>query len=341
MGTQKFPIKTFESFSNAVVEFKKRIYDSKGNQLKISPGKANPFERGENSFSIDLHEIELEDSLMVELRRLTDSIQIELIPDWVSKAAFEEKLPKIINSGENSKDVLALAIRVVCPVLNLVLESKRVPIEDVNSGKPIKFKAISLNDVVEKVEIQSELVRVKNSNPTKSTIAFSTLTILAKNKTESIYIDEVKDIGDSALPIVPGDTKDKMFVMKNIHQFGVEPPRLIYHRQFESFFNNGDDLKTVQTLMILIGLPYCELLLKWIIYGNPNFEKKEHISIVKFIGELCDKKESELELIRKESNEAKKTEEYLKLSSLIFENIQGLGVGWKKMLLQLIKTEKS
>lgn len=340
MGTQKFNIKTFESFSTSIVEFKKRVYDSQNIQLRISPGKANPHERGENSFSIDIHEIEKEDETKDNLRKLTDTISIELIPDWVNKKSFEEKLKKVINKNESPNEVLSLAIRLVCPKINHVIESKKISITDLYQNKAIKFNKINLNDVVGKIEVHSELIRNKSSNPTKSTIAFSSLTILSKNKTITFYVDEVDDIGGSSLPIIPGDTKDKMFVMKNSKQLGGEPPRLIYHKQFENFFNNGDDYETVQTLMILIGFPYCEQLLKWIIFGNPDFEKKEHISIIKFIGDLGDKKESELELVRKEANEGKKIEEYLKLSNQIFENIQGLGIGWKKMLLQIIKNEK-
>src|SRR6185503_19212924 len=111
MGTQKFNIRTYESFSTSVVEFRKRIYDNQNTELKISPGKANPFERGENSFSIDIHEIEAQDETKNSLRKLTDTISIELIPDLVNKIGFEEKLSKVVNNGENPQEVLSLAIR--------------------------------------------------------------------------------------------------------------------------------------------------------------------------------------------------------------------------------------
>ena len=341
MGTQRFNIKTFESFTSPVIEYKKRVYDSTGSTLPISPGKVNPQERGENSFSIDIHEIIKEDDTKINIRKLTEEITIELIPDWVNKAGFESKLPKILNKGETPDETLALIVRLVCPKINFVLESRRILITDVSYNKPIKFKSFQLNDIVGKVEVQSELVRIKSSNPTNPTLAFSSLTILSKNRSIIFYIDEVDDVGGNALPIAPGDIKDKMFVMKNLKKLGGEPPRLIYNKQFEDFFNNGDDYKTVQIIMILIGLPYCEQLLKWIIYGNPDYEKKEHLVIIKFIGEICDKKESELELITKEANEGKKSEEYLQLSNSIFENIQNIGIGWKKLLYQIVKNEKS
>ena len=235
---------------------------------------------------------------------------------------------------------MALTVRLVCPKLNFVIESKRLSLSDISDRKPIKFKPFTLNDVIGKVEVQSELVRVKSSNPTTSTIAFSNLTVLSRNKTIAFYVDEIDDVGGTALPIIEGDTKDKMFTMKNLGNLGTEPPTLIYHKQFKTFFNNGDEYKTVQVIMIIIGMPYCEQLLKWIVYGNPNYEKKEHKVIIKFIGEICDKRENEFREITIETDEKKKTMEYLKLSNLIFENIQNMGYGWKKALYEIVQNEK-
>ncbi len=271
---------------------------------------------------------------------MTDTISIELYPDWTNKSGFESKLPKLLNTGENPNEVLVLAIRLVCPKLNFVIESKRLLLNEILEKSPIKFSPFNLNDVVGKIEVQSELVRAKSSNPTSDTIAFSNLTILSRNRTISFYVDEVDDIGGAALPITPGDTKDKMFVMKNLKKLGTDPPTLIYHNQFKDFFNNGDKYLTVQAIMILVGQPYCEQLLKWLVFGKPDYEKKEHKIIIKFIGELCDKREKELEEITKEADEGKKSLEYLKLSSLIFENIQSVGPGWKKMLFNTIQKEK-
>lgn len=336
----KFDIKTYESFSAPVVEYKKKVYDKDGNALTISPGKENITERGYNSFTIDIHEIEGGDDNKTSIRKITESISIELLPDWVNRPGFESALPKIINKGETAKEVLALAIRLVCPKINFVIESKRLSIAEISDKKPIKFKQFNLNDVVGKVEVQSELVRVKSSNPTTSTIAFSNLTVLSRNKTIVFYVDEIDDVGGSALPITEGDTKDKMFVMKNLKKLGTEPPALVYHKQFKDFFNNGDKYETVQIIMVMIGMPYCEQLLKWIVYGNPNYEKKEHKVIIKFIGEICDKRENELKEITIETDEKKKTIEYLRLSNLIFENIQNMGYGWKKTLYEIVQNEK-
>ena len=91
----KFDIKTYESFSSPVVEYKKKVYDKDGNILTISPGKHDPTERGYNSFSIDIHEIEVTDDHKSSIRQMTESISIELLPDWVNKADFESYLPKI------------------------------------------------------------------------------------------------------------------------------------------------------------------------------------------------------------------------------------------------------
>lgn len=340
MGTNRFKIKTFESFLTPVVEFKKRVYDSSGDILQISPGKNNSLERGENSFSIDIHEINQKDDSKINIRNLTEQITIELIPDWCNKKTFENNLPNILNKGENPEETLELIIRLVCPKINFVIESKRIKIFDISLNKPIRFAPFELDDIIGKVEVQSELIRVKNSNPTNPIIAFAGFTILSKNRSISFYIDEIDDIGRNALSIIPGETKDKMFIMKNSKELSTEPPKLIYNNQFEEFFNNGDEYLTVQAIMIMVGLPYCEQILKWIIFGTPDYEKKEHITLIKFIGELCDKKESELKLITTETNNDEKIQEYLDLSNSIFDNIQNLGSGWKKSLYQIIKDEK-
>lgn len=194
--------------------------------------------------------------------------------------------------------------------------------------------------MIDKIEVQSELIRANSSNITNSTIAFSNLTILSRNRSIAFYIDEVETIGGNALTITPGDTKDKMFIIKNTNPLGVEPPSLIYHKQFKDFFNNGDNYQTVQSIMILIGIPYCEQLLKWIVYGKPDYMKEEHLAIIKLIGEICDIREKDFEEITNEANESKKTQEYLRLSILLFINIQGKGKGWKNMLYQIVQNEK-
>ena len=122
MGTNKFPIKTFESFLNPVVEFKKKVYSSKGTPLSISPGKADASERGYNSFSIDIHEIEEGDEKKIPIRELTDSISIELFPDWVNKNGFDSHISKMLNQGEQVGEILSLVVRLVCPKINFVIE---------------------------------------------------------------------------------------------------------------------------------------------------------------------------------------------------------------------------
>ncbi|MDF3078640.1 MAG: hypothetical protein K0S09_2529 [Sphingobacteriaceae bacterium] len=339
MGSQKFEIKTYQCFTSPVVEYIKRVYDLSGNILPISPGKETPTARGYNSFSIDLHEIRRSDEGTIPLRELSLAIIIELLPDWVDRLKFESDLPKILNNGEDANSSLALTIRLVCPKLNFVIESRIISITDIYSKTPIKFHPFYLDDVVGKVEVQSELVRVKHTTPSGPTLAFSNLNILARNRSVSFFIDEVDDIGGTALPILPGDTKDKMFVIKN-SSLTDGPPVLIYHKQFKDFFNNGDDYETVQAIMILIGLPYAEQLLKWVVYGNPNYEKKEHKALIKYIGELCEIREYELKSITEEADELKKRDEYLKLSACIFDAVQNVGSGWKKMLYNIVRNEK-
>jgi len=340
MGVKKFDIKTYESFSGAVVEYKKMVFDKNGQLLTISPGKNSPTERGENSFSIDIHEIGEIDENKKPLREITNSISIQLLPDWINKIDFESKLFSVINKGEAAEDSLALSIRIVCPKINYVIESKKIPIREISERKPIIFKTFNLDDIVEKIEVQSEIVRTKSSNQTIATVAFSSHTILSRNRTITFYVDEIAEIGGKALPIEPGDTKDKMFVMKNLKKLTQNPPVLIYHKQFKNFFNDGDKYETVQTLLLLIGQPYCEQLLKWIVFGSPDYEKKEHKAIIKFIGEICDKRESELEKVTKEDDHKEKILKYLELSNLLFENIQNVGSGWKKMLYRIIQNEK-
>lgn len=340
MGTKKFGIKTFESFTTPVVEFEKKVYDNEGNSLPITPGKEEPNVRGFNSFSIDIHEIGVEDDNKRLIREVTKAITIVLIPDWVNKTGFDDTVANLLNKGEKSDEILAMVIRLVCPRINYVVESKRVSLKAITERKPIRFSDIDLNDILGKVEVHSELIRTKNSNLTKQQIAFSNLTVLSRNRSVAFYIDEVEDVGGNALPITPGETGDKMFVMKNLNPLGVVPPTLVYQKKFKNFFNNGDDYETVKCIMLLIGLPYCEQLLKWIVFGKPDYGREEHLVIINLIGELCESRDKELEEITNEADDNKKTQAYIKLSNLLFENVQGMGQGWKKMLRQIVENEK-
>jgi len=96
MGIKKFDIRTYHSFKTPVVEFEKRIYDKDGNTMIITPGKDDPTIRGFNSLSIDIHEIGEDDESKKPIRKVTDGISIELIPDWVNKVDFYEKVLKIL-----------------------------------------------------------------------------------------------------------------------------------------------------------------------------------------------------------------------------------------------------
>lgn len=340
MGTKKFGIKTFESFTSPVVEYIKKVYDEGDRSLPITPGSTEQMIRGYDSFSIDIHQISSEDEETKKpIRDLTRSIAIELIPDWVNIKSFENHIAKVINTNEDPNDVLCLAVRLVCPKINYVIESKRIPLTEISKKTPIKFQQIDLDDVVGKIEITSELIRTKGTNPSNSTIAFSNYTILSRNRTVSFFIDEIEDIGGNSLQIEPGDIKDKLFEMKNGEPLGVDPPKLIYHEDFKMFFNNGDDYNTVQAILILIGLPYCECLLKWIVFGKPNFAKDEHRVLIKFICELCETREKDFEDIASEADAEKKSKKYILLSSQLFSNIQKMGKGWKKMLNQIIQSE--
>lgn len=340
MSTVHLDIKTFESFSGPVVEFKKRIYDQDGKPLLISPGKVNPYEKGGNSLSINIHEIDTGNDSKALLRDITESISIDVTPDWINKVSFENKLPDILNTDEEGNQVLALAVRLVCPKINFVIESLNISLADIYTNKPIRFKPFSLDDVVGKVELQSELLRVKSSNPSKPTVAFSSYTILSKNKPVSFYIDEIDDVGGNFLALIPSDDlRDRIFEFQDKNIGGSEIPKLLYNKQFKKFFNNGDNYKTVQAIMILIGLPYCERILQWAIFGKPNFDRKDHASAMKFIAEICDFKESDLETIWK-LDDARRKDEYLKYSGRLFENIQSLGSGWRKMLYQIVQDEK-
>ena len=107
------------------------------------------------------------------------------------------------------------------------------------------------------------------------------------------------------------------------------------------FLNNGDKYEAVKSIMILIGLPYCYELLKWIIFGKPDYLKEDHLVIIKLMGELCELREKDFEEITNEADNNKKMNDYLRLSSLLFKNVQDMGQGWKKMLGQIIVNEKA
>jgi hypothetical protein len=339
MGTNKFGIKTFESFTGPVVEFEKRIFDGDNRPFVINPGKEDPTLRGFDSFSLDMHEVEHAGNT-TKLRDFTNAISIELIPDWVNKQLFDSRIGSIINPKENPRDVLSLAVQLICPRINYVIECRRINFDDIQKRVPIKFANINLNDIVGKLEISSELIRSKGSNPIDPKLSHLSQTVISRNRTLSVYIDETEDIGSNSLQLKPRDTNDLMFELDNLNPLGIKPPELFYHEQFKEVFNNGDDYDTVQTIMILIGLPYCESILKWIVFGRPNYDLEENKVLIKFICELCDVREKDFQDLTSETNYEIKTQKYLRLSQTLFSSIQGLGKGWKKMLYQIVKNEE-
>ncbi len=340
MGTHNFHIKTFRSFDSSVIDFSKRILDKDDNIMIISPGKTDPYSRNHNSNSISIHEIHDINNNAINLRDFTESIKIELTPNFVNKKTFDTSILKILNANEDPYDTIAVSINATCPKLNYVIDSRTIPLKDIENMTSILIGPILLNDIVGKIEIESELIRIKNSNQGAYEIANSRYTILAINKTISVFIDEVEEIGGNSLVIEPANLGEKLFAFKNINPLGIELPTLEYNEELKSYFSNGDKYKTVQAILMIIGYPYMENLLKWIIFGRPDFKKDSHLSVIKFISEICEKHEDEIEELNIESDLEIKLKGYFLLSNKLFENIQEISKTWKGIASNLITNEK-
>ena len=78
-----------------------------------------------------------------------------------------------------------------------------------------------------------------------------------------------------------------------------------------------------------------------ILFGIPDFSNPANQGLIKFIAQLCDIKVTEIQEISETSEKSYKEKEYFKLSSSLFDNIQGTGKGWKKSLHNIILKEKN
>ena len=139
--------------------------------------------------------------------------------------------------------------------------------------------------------------------------------------------------------ILPTDLKKRLWGFNYEYPFGINIPELLYHKDLEEYFNNGDDYNSVKILMLMIGPIYCDKILRWILFGTPDFENPQHKAVISFIGDLCDTKESAFIAIADESDEHK-VRKYLELSDIIFKNIQVHNLNWKDFLTKIIKSEK-
>ena len=247
----------------------------------------------------------------------------------------------MLDKDEDPYEVLELSVRILCPSLSYVYEAKALSLKAIDDQKPIIFNDINLDDVKGNLRVSSELVRKKKHKPSNNPIAFSKYSVLAKNDSITFYVDETDVVGGNRLQIHPAETGNHMFRFKNSSKNSVRPPVLEYHKDFEAFFNAGDEFKSVQSILLLIGFPYLDRLLRWIVFGNPNFDDPEHMAIVKFIAELCEIKSSELQDLSYSGEENDKITKYLGLSDEIFMEIQTLQSGMKKMLYSIITSEKN
>lgn len=340
MGSKKFAVQTYTRFNYPVIEFRKRILDDKNNSLKINPGGQDEYEKGVNSTSIDIHKIEDNGNKFTYLRELTSTVTVELIPEWINREDFNKKIKGILFEEESPEDALRMNVRIWCPEINYVIDTIMVDLEYINTGKPIIFNKIDLADSIGKIEINSNLVRTRGSNKHEFNRTNSKLSVIAKNADIVFYIDAIARIGGNFLNILPTDLKKHLFGFNNEFPFGTQIPELEYHKDLEEYFNNGDDYNSVKILMIMIGPIYCDKILKWILFGNPDFENPQHKAVISYIGDLCNMKESLFTAIADESEELK-VRKYSELSDIIFKNIQIHNLNWKDFLSKIIKTEKN
>lgn len=339
MGARKFRVQTYSRFNYPVVEFTKRVLNEKGEPLKINPGGQNEFERGVNTTSIDIHKIDCSESRFSYLREIATNIKLEVIPEWINENNFHSKLDGILFEGEIPEDTLMLNCRLWCPDINYVIESKLVSLSDVRENKPILFDNINLDDCTGRIEMTSHLIRKKGTSKLEFNRTNSKLAVIAENASITFYIDAVEKIGGNFLNIIPADTGQHMFHFRNETVYGGQSPELEYHKDFERYFNNGDDYNSIKIMMIFLGPLYGDKLLRWVLFGTIDFENPKHKAIVSFLGELCERKESFFVKAVDEVDE-KKIKYYFELSEALFKNIQVQNLNWRKFLEKMIKAEK-
>jgi hypothetical protein len=329
MTAQKFKIKTIECLDFPLVEFRK-IISFKDKDYEI--------EKGLNDQVIDIHNIELNESTVLPLRKYSKSMNLKLIPEWVENNAMQ-KLKKVIFDNETVEETVVLNIYLLYPDTKKIVELKKISIQEINQNKQINFDEINLDEIKEKLIIQSNFTRNIGNSSNQTLKADKKFSILATNREIRIYTDEVDAPGGDYLDIGPYELENLLFKIEGGFNGNLKRPKLLYHKAFDKYFKSGDYYKSVQLFLLMGLVVFSDYNLKWILLSEEfDQNNSEHMPVLEFICKILNIKKTEfIKILELDQNE--KLSKYLEMSQSLQEKIQINEINYKSFFQKLIKSE--
>jgi len=330
MTTQRFNINTVKRSETPLVEFTKKI---------IFRGKEKTIEKGLNHTTIDIHEIETFDGIFYPIREYCNLIDLVLDPEWVSPYSIEI-LKDLVFEDEAIVDAVQLIVYLLCPATKEIISLKKFSINAIEGREEIVFKDIDLNDFKEKIEVHSNISRVKGHSVSDQLIADKKYFILNENKVISIYIDEVEAPGGDHLDIRSEDIGKYLFKLQDWQDDPYNHPTFFYNSNFEKYIKGGDYYNSVKLFLMMSLVIFAEDNLKWILFGrNFNETDEYHRSVQEFLLKILDMKKSEFDEIIDIDNIEEKVTKYIELSQLLVDKIQVFNVSYKTLFKNFIDME--
>lgn len=329
MTTQIFKINTIQKLDHPPIEFRKVI--------TLIP-ENRKIEKGLSDLVIDLHHIEQREGEFILLRDKCKSININLIPEWAN-SAVKDSLKEIIFDDEDLAEIVIVNIYLLALETRDVIDLKKLTISDIESKSEICFSNIDVNKYHGKIEVQSNISRIKGHASKNGLVADRKHFILGENKNISIYLDEVSSIGNNYLDIIPEDLGRLLFRIRDWQEPGTDHPQFLFNSEIEKYVKGGDYFLSIQNFLMMGLIIYSDFNLKWILFSENFSESDEyHLSILDYISKILDYKKAEILDITKLDIEDK-LKEYLRLSKLLLEKIQDSSINYKMKMKEFIDND--
>jgi hypothetical protein len=329
MTTQKFKINTIQILDHPPIEFRKVI--------TLIP-ENRKLEKGLNDLVIDLHQIEQREGEFIPLRDKCKYINLDLTPEW-TKSTVKDSLTKLIFNDEHLEEIVVLNVILLASDTRDVIDLKKLTIGDIESNSEICFSNIDVNKYHGKIEVQSNISRIKGHATKNGIIADRKHFILGVNKNITIYLDEVSSIGSNYLDIIPEDLGRLLFRIRDWQEPGIDHPQFLFNSEIEKYVKGGDYFLSIQNFLMMGLIIYSDFNLKWILFSENFSESDEyHLSIVDFISKILDYKKADILNLAKLDIEDR-LKEYFKLSKFLLEKIQDSNINYKTKMKEFIDND--
>lgn len=312
-----------------LISFKKQIH-------VVKTGES--FEYGFGKSHIYIHHFDDEEN--TSLREKTDQIIVELFPSW-NADQYLEKLKRTLLPDEDPFKLLKIRIYCECPETKWCSFPIELNVSDSLEKHVVKIP-VDLEDVSNKLIVETSIVRVKNANPTDSFVAIKKDSIVGTLAPIEIYIDEPTQIGSNFLPINPDDTGSLLFDIKDFEDAKINIPALQYNKDFQKYFKS-DQYDSVNFALYTVIPQYIDILLKRLFFiKSLDIQDKMSQAFIVYVSDLTDVEKNQIVETLQGDDLELKVEMYSNLSIKIFREIQSFNsFSLKSMFKTLLNREEN